>query len=70
MCYVINQELSKSSVSKFFSDCNQSFNFQYAEIILNANNAFESDFLANLDIYLNLEVIVNEKSDSKKLCVA
>lgn len=41
--------------------------FESAKIMYNANSTFELDFLANLAIYLDYEVIVNDKYDYKTL---
>ena len=51
-------------------DYDQSFNLQNAKIILNTNPTSELDFLENSAIYLNRDVNVNEKFDSKRLCNA
>ena len=67
MCYVINQELSKSPIVKHSWNCNHNFNFQNPNVIINTNHTSELDFLENFSIYFNHEVIDNEKSDFKKL---
>lgn len=68
--YVSNQETSKSSIAKHSWDSGHSFNFKNAKVILNANSISELDFLENLAIFLNRDVIVNEKSDSSLLSAA
>ena len=46
------------------------FNFQQAKIIFKPNRISELDILENIAIYLNREVIVNEKNDSIMLSTA
>lgn len=53
-CYVSNQEISKYSIVKYSLNTGNSFNFQKAKIIFDANRTLELDFLKYLSIYLNL----------------
>ena len=46
------------------------FNFHQAKIIFKPNRISELDFLENIAIHLNREVIVNEKIDSIMLSTA
>ena len=67
---VTNQEIYKSSIAKHCWSASHNFNFHQAKIILKPNHISELDFLENIAIHLNHEVIVNEKIDSTMLSTA
>ena len=58
---MISQKIYKPSVAKHCWSDGQNLDFHQAEIIFIPNRISELDFLENIAIHLNHEVIVNEK---------
>lgn len=64
--YIINQQISKTSLAKHSSDSGHSFNFQTSKIIINVNSTSELDILGLVynepNFSISLELFYNMNS--------